>query len=114
MKVDLKKVSADLRKFFGGLASTSISATLLVLWIVFSVCYIGYDLWQEIKQLPVEQAYNNGKADTLSAVVSNAQTCTPMTVNSALGSAQLVNVACLQQAQAKAAEKPATTEPEKK
>ncbi len=107
MKVNLKKTAADCKKFFHNLASTSLSATLLVLWIVFSVCYVGYDLWQEIKQLPVEQAYSNGKADTLSAVVSNSQSCKPVSVTSALGAAQLINIACLQQAAAKDAAAPA-------
>lgn len=101
-----KKLPVDWKKFFARIAITPISSVLLVIWIVFSVLYVGYDLWQEVKKLPVEQAYNSGKADTLNALVQNAQSCKPINVQAQVGTAQFINVACLQQNQ-KQAEQPA-------
>lgn len=98
-KVSLKKIPVNWKKFMKKITVTPISTVLLVIWIVFSVLYVGYDLWQEIKQLPVEQAYSKGKTETLNALVSNSQTCKPVNVQSQAGTAQLINVACLQQKQ---------------
>jgi predicted PurR-regulated permease PerM len=96
-KVSLKKIPVDWKKFMKRVAVTPISTVLLVIWIVFSVLYVGYDLWQEIKQLPVEQAYTSGRTEALNSIVTNASTCKPINVQSNAGTAQLINVACLQQ-----------------
>ena len=99
-KVSLKKIPVDWKKFMKRIAVTPISTVLLIMWIVFSVLYVGYDLWQDIKKLPVEQAYTRGKTETLNALVTNSQACKPVNVQSQAGTAQMINIACLQQKQA--------------
>ena len=96
-KISFKKNPVDWKKFIKRIAVTPISTVLLLIWIVFSVLYIGYDLWQEIKQLPVEQAYSRGKTETINALVVSAQNCNAINVQSQTGVVQLVDVACLQQ-----------------
>jgi hypothetical protein len=96
MKIS-KKIPVNWKKFAHRFGAMPISNILLAIWMVFSVLYIGYDLWQEIKSLPVTQAYQSGKVDTLNALVASSQTCKPVAVQADMGAAQLLNVACLQQ-----------------
>ena len=93
-----------MKKFMKRISVTPISTVLLVIWIVFSVLYVGYDLWQEIKQLPVERARSEGRMQILNELVSNTQSCKPIAVQSNVGTAQIINFACTQQKGEEAAE----------
>lgn len=88
---------------------------LLVLWIVFSIVYIAYDAYATVRYGLMQNAYQAGKADTINALISQANNkeCQPFNVYSGENKADLINVSCLKQAGDQKSAGPATT-PEKK
>ena len=48
---------------------------VLVIWIIFSVIYIFYDVWSDFKLKALNQAYQQGRADTINALIQQAGTC---------------------------------------
>ena len=69
----------------------------VIAWIVLSAAYIGYDQWMGFKVGVMENYYNAGKADTINALIAQAQKeCKPFNVFSANNKVDLINVACLQ------------------
>ena len=64
---------------------------VLVIWLVFSILYIGSDLWTQLK----EGSYNAGRNDVLSALVTSTQKCQPIDIASRAGNTQVVAVSCL-------------------
>jgi flagellar basal body-associated protein FliL len=74
-----------------------ILVTILIAWAVFSVAYIGYDLWSDFKNGQMAQAYQQGRAETVNQLIQRAGQCQPFSVNSGNNQAELISVSCLQQ-----------------
>ena len=72
----------------------------ILLWIAFSVFYILLDIYQGFRAGIVEQAYLSGKTSTAAALMEIAEdpSCKPFSVFIGEKKIDLVNVACLIQA----------------
>lgn len=73
---------------------------LLTIWVVFSFVYISYNMFDSFRNQVLQNAYMTGKADTINALIAQAQDkeCKPFNVYSGDKKADLINVVCLQQA----------------
>lgn len=71
---------------------------VLVIWMIFSVAYIMYDLWNN----GLNATYNLGRNSAFSQVVQASQACQPFDVSAGVGKTQLISVPCLQAAQQQA------------
>ncbi len=72
---------------------------ILVAWFVFSVIYVGYDLWSDFKNYQLNQTYQQAQTDTVNQLIKRSKQCQPFTVSSSNDSAKLIGVSCLQQQQ---------------
>lgn len=71
---------------------------LLLAWAVFSLVYIGYDTWTDFKAAKMNQAYQQGRVETMNRLVSKAkEDCKPFNISSQNDKVNLINVSCLQQ-----------------
>ena len=68
---------------------------VLLIWIVFSVIYILYDVWSDFKLKALNQAYQQGRADTINALIQQAEKCDPIPVLSGEKRIEVINVNCL-------------------
>ncbi len=75
---------------------------IVVVYIVLSSVYIIYTMWQNFKTKYATAAYEQGRSATVSQLIQQAEdeTCQPFTVYNEDKNVQLINVACLQQAEA--------------
>jgi flagellar basal body-associated protein FliL len=79
-------------------SKTSILLIVLLVWVVFSLIYIGYDVWSDFKVSQMNQAYQQGRVETVNNLIGRAnQDCQPFSVNSGENKVDLINVQCLQQ-----------------
>ncbi len=62
------------------LSKKTILSLLVCFWIVFSVAYIAWDLWSDFRYGQLEIAYEQGMADTISALIAEAEKCEPVQV----------------------------------
>ena len=71
---------------------------LAAVWIIFTLVYIPWDLWNHFKNEQLTQAYNLGKADTVNAAITQAENdkCEPFSIyGSNNKQVQVVNMKCL-------------------
>jgi len=68
---------------------------VLLIWIIFSVIYILYDVWSDFKLKALNQAYQQGRADTINALIQQAEKCDPIPVLSGEKKIEVINVNCL-------------------
>ena len=81
---------------------THIVATV---WIIFSVVYIWYDQWRDLKNILLVDAYTNWKTFTVNALfneIKKADCKQPITVSLDDKSVSLIDIECLQNAQSSA------------
>ncbi len=69
------------------------------LWIVFSVVYIAWDLWSDFKNAQMFQAYEQGRTDTVSALIQEAEKCEPVLVTGTEKQISVIGVHCLTRAE---------------
>jgi len=67
----------------------------IFLWIVFSVVYIAWDLWSDFKNVQMVQVYEQGRIDTISALIQEAEKCEPVLVTGAEKQISIISVHCL-------------------
>lgn len=78
-----------------------LSQVVLAVWLVFSILFVGFSLWNS----GLKFSYDNGYNTAFSQVVQrSAANCEPFPVRGAQGEVQLINIACLQQAPAEGGE----------
>ena len=72
---------------------------LLVLWMIFSIGYIGWSVWNNIRAGMLNQAYQQGVTDVINQLISQVEknNCKPVPVFNQTDKKQveLVSVACL-------------------
>lgn len=85
----------------------SISKIILVLWLVFSIPYVVYNLWLFLPSFLMQEAYNQGinvglytgrnegLKNAISQVIAQSKACKPFPVNVGENKATLLNVECL-------------------
>ena len=72
---------------------------LLVLWIVFSVGYIGWNIWNNVKNILMNQAYGQGVSDTVNQLIQQTENndCQPIHIfnKDKNKDVQLINTTCV-------------------
>jgi len=68
---------------------------VLVIWIVFSVGYILYDIWSDFRFKALNEAYQQGRIDTINSLVQQAEKCEAIPIFSGEKSVKVINVDCL-------------------
>ena len=69
---------------------------LVLLWIIFSVAYIIWDIWSDFKNVQMFQAYEQGRTDTINVLIQEAGKCELIPIFSGEKEIQLVNIDCLE------------------
>ena len=73
--------------------------TLLVLWLVFSSGYIGWSIWNNVRNQLMSQAYRQGIVDTIGQLIQQAENpdCAPFPVfnKDENKEVRLINTKCL-------------------
>jgi hypothetical protein len=62
------------------LSKKTVFSILIFFWIVFSITYIIWDVWTDFKQGGMIAAYERGRMDTISILISEAEKCEPVSV----------------------------------
>ncbi len=70
---------------------------IVVVWILFSVLYVGFTQYRYFVNTVAGRAYEKGLQDAVVQVVKQAQDCKAFPVTIGEQGVQLINVACLQQ-----------------
>ncbi len=83
------------------LSKKTISSLLIFLWIVFSVIYIGWDLWSDFKNVQIVRAYQQGKADTINALIAEVEKCGEVPVTGTEKQISVIGTHCLTQREGK-------------
>ncbi len=77
----------------------SISKTLLILWLIFSILYVCWSEWSRFRFYVMQNSYNRGIEDAVGKVIQEAKACKAFPVNVGDQKATLVDVDCLKQAE---------------
>ncbi len=80
------------------LSKKNLLTILLVLWVIFSVGYIGWNIWSDFRVEMLNRAYQQGITDAVNQLISQAEKeCKPVTVFNQAENKQieLVNAVCL-------------------
>ena len=70
---------------------------IVVVWILFSVLYVGFTQYRYFVNYVAGRAYEKGLQDAVVQVVKQAQDCKAFPVTIGEQGVQLINIACLQQ-----------------
>ena len=70
---------------------------ILILWLVFSVLYVGWNEWTRFKVAVMQNSYNRGIEDAVAKVITESKACKAFPINIGESKATLVNVDCLKQ-----------------
>jgi len=68
---------------------------VIIIWIVFSLVYIFYDLWSDFKLKKLNQAYQQGSTDTINTLIKQAKNCNPIPIYSGDTQIEVINVDCV-------------------
>lgn len=84
---------------FSWLSKRNILRLFLVLWVIFSAVYIGWNIWSDFRFKMLSQAYQKGVTDAVNQLILEAEKegCRPVFVyNQADGKqVELVSAACI-------------------
>ena len=72
---------------------------ILILWLVFSILYVGWNEWNRFKTFVMERTYVAGRVDTINQLITEAQKCKVVPVTSGGQQVNLVNIDCGKQQQ---------------
>ena len=78
------------------ISKKAIVHTIAVIWVIFSLIYVCYDIWSDFKGNQLANAYQQGRVDTVNALISQAQGCATVPVSNATTTIKVVNIDCLQ------------------
>ena len=79
------------------MAKPSIKKIILIVWVVFSICYVAYNEWSRFSLYVMQRSYQQGVADAVGKVIDESKTCKALPVNVGDSKATLINVDCLKQ-----------------
>ncbi|MFH1401554.1 MAG: hypothetical protein ABIG40_01155 [Parcubacteria group bacterium] len=66
-----------------------------LIWIVFSVVYIAKDLWDDFKINQINEAYQQGRLDTINTLIQATETgCQALPVSNGQKTIEIINAAC--------------------
>jgi len=73
----------------------TISRTILVLWIIFSIVYIGLTVKNTVLMQVYGAGQQNGRDITVAQIVQLSQKCDPIALNVGEVKVNLINTECL-------------------
>jgi hypothetical protein len=76
------------------LSKKTIGGLILFLWLVFSIVYITSDIWNNYKKVQLAAAYNQGKTDTINALIEETDKCQPVSIFGEEKETQLMKLDC--------------------
>ena len=86
----------NVRSFF---SRKFLLSALLILWVIFSVGYIGWNLWNNYRNQLGNQAYLQGVTDTVNGLIKEAEKdgCQPVSVYNQQDKKEikLINIKCV-------------------
>jgi len=66
-----------------------------LIWIIFSLVYIGYYIWnKQESKAALQQVYDNGQADMKNKLIEDTKNCDPVTIYQGDTSFQFINTSC--------------------
>ena len=68
---------------------------IFIVWIVFSIGYICWDLWSDFKFGQLAQIYQQGRVDTINTLIEQVKGCNPVPITSGTNQVQVLNYSCL-------------------
>jgi hypothetical protein len=80
---------------FLNFSAKKVAKFLIILWILFSLGYIVWDLGSDFKVRVVNRAYQAGRQDTINQLINQAQACQPIQVFNQERQVTLINQECL-------------------
>jgi len=78
-----------LKTFFG-----RVVVIILGLWIIFSIGYVARDQWIEFQNNQILTAYQSGVADTVRTLMSQAESCQPVSLFDGNKQIQVLKIGC--------------------
>ena len=78
------------------LSKKTILYFLVFLWIVFSVVYIIWDIWNDFKNVRILNAYEQGRTDTINVLITEAEKCEPVTITGVEKQISIIGTHCLE------------------
>lgn len=74
---------------------------LLLIYMIASLVYIGWTGWENFKIRYIQQSFEQGRQATIEQLITQAENeeCQPFSVYTEQKEIQLINTACLQQAE---------------
>ena len=77
-----------------------IVSILIGLWFIFSVGYIGWDLWDDFRVRQLTLAIEQSRVNTINQIIQQTvQGCEPLRLFSEETEVNLINTTCLEQGQ---------------
>ena len=81
------------------LSKKNLSKFFVVLWMVFSIGYIGWSIWNTVRSSLVNQAYQQGVSDAVNQLIGEAENnnCQPIKIfnKEQKKDVSLINMICL-------------------
>ena len=69
---------------------------VVLVWIVFSILYVGYTQYNYFRKYIADAAYQKGLSDAVVQVIQQAQKCEAFPISIDKQGVNLINVSCLQ------------------
>lgn len=79
---------------------------ILIVWVVFSICYVVYNEWSRFSMYVMQRSYQQGMADAVGRMITESKTCKAIPINVGDNKVTLVNVDCLKQPEQPKADAP--------
>jgi len=68
---------------------------LVFFWLVFSISYIFWDVWNDFNMRQLSNAYQQGATDIINRLIIESEKCQLIPIFSGEKQVQLINVNCL-------------------
>lgn len=68
---------------------------LLIVWVVFSICYVIYNEYSRLQNYVGERAYNAGITTAVNQLIEQTKSCQPIPVTSGNQKVQIISLDCL-------------------
>ncbi len=68
-----------------------------LVWIVFSLIYIFWDLWNDFKNVQLSNAYQQGAAAAIDKIIEETEKCQIVPIFSNEKEVRLISVSCLEE-----------------
>ena len=74
---------------------------LAILWLGFSITYIGADIWNDFKAQQLTHAFETGRVETINYIIQQTidHRCEPIRLFSEDREVNLIDIACLELAE---------------